>query len=422
MTAAHTTATYNITGADGRLVVDAPCLGCGYNLRTQHRDGRCPECNRPVAASLEMHYLRFAPPAWVARLRRGVLLLLLTLAAMIVLGPLASVGLGFTQMSGNAVPSRALMYLGYAVDLVGDAVVIGLAVAGLWCLSTPDPRPDAPTDGRTARRFGRFVCLMIPLPLVLKLLTATFMFSNMTALTTGAMPSADVFMTFMVIGLVSGIVSGVVVGAATLAVLALLVTISRRIPRPKLTRRVRILAWAIIPAFALVVGGTTLTVLVMQPWMNFAATAAAAATTAPAGTLPVTPLPTTGPATSAPAASLTPTTGPARISVTGGPGGTTVTTTMPIVPASFNPTTMLVSTLFTMCGGLASLAIVLGSIVALFVSHSALGVAAREARYNAALAAALAAAPTPPITDIPTAGAANEPGDRPPTPPGDVHS
>lgn len=31
---------------------DLPCLSCSYNLRTLAQDGRCPECNTPVATTL----------------------------------------------------------------------------------------------------------------------------------------------------------------------------------------------------------------------------------------------------------------------------------------------------------------------------------------------------------------------------------
>jgi hypothetical protein len=37
------------------IETDLPCAQCGYNLRTQPADGRCPECNHPVAVSVEAH-------------------------------------------------------------------------------------------------------------------------------------------------------------------------------------------------------------------------------------------------------------------------------------------------------------------------------------------------------------------------------
>mgnify|MGYP005843800295 CR=1 FL=1 len=38
----------------GPIADDLECIGCGYNLRTLPGSGRCPECGRPVAWSLEV--------------------------------------------------------------------------------------------------------------------------------------------------------------------------------------------------------------------------------------------------------------------------------------------------------------------------------------------------------------------------------
>lgn len=43
------------------LQSDLNCLGCGYNLRTLHLDGVCPECGRKVAWSLDGHRMILAP-------------------------------------------------------------------------------------------------------------------------------------------------------------------------------------------------------------------------------------------------------------------------------------------------------------------------------------------------------------------------
>ena len=36
----------------GRLRVSVPCVRCGYDLRTQPRDARCPECGHAVRQTL----------------------------------------------------------------------------------------------------------------------------------------------------------------------------------------------------------------------------------------------------------------------------------------------------------------------------------------------------------------------------------
>lgn len=61
--------------AGGQIVVDLSCARCGYNLRYQPRDGRCPECATPVAASLEQSTIEFADPRWLRSLALGALLI-----------------------------------------------------------------------------------------------------------------------------------------------------------------------------------------------------------------------------------------------------------------------------------------------------------------------------------------------------------
>lgn len=54
---------------------DLLCVGCGYNLRMQPRDGRCPECAKPVAESLSGFVLHGADPAWCRSTARGLYIL-----------------------------------------------------------------------------------------------------------------------------------------------------------------------------------------------------------------------------------------------------------------------------------------------------------------------------------------------------------
>src|SRR5262245_45651787 len=57
--------------AQGRLDEDIRCAKCGYNLRAQSPTGKCPECSQPVAHTLWGYRLRYADPAWVARVASG---------------------------------------------------------------------------------------------------------------------------------------------------------------------------------------------------------------------------------------------------------------------------------------------------------------------------------------------------------------
>jgi hypothetical protein len=44
-----------------QVVVDVPCMGCGYNLRSQDAEGRCPECGSRVRWTLEETALLWGP-------------------------------------------------------------------------------------------------------------------------------------------------------------------------------------------------------------------------------------------------------------------------------------------------------------------------------------------------------------------------
>lgn len=58
--------------AGHRIIADVPCRKCGYNLRTLHTDGRCPECNASAWPSLTVPpELGKAYGPWLKRVRCG---------------------------------------------------------------------------------------------------------------------------------------------------------------------------------------------------------------------------------------------------------------------------------------------------------------------------------------------------------------
>ena len=90
--------------ADGRVCVDAPCLNCGYNLRTLLTTGLCPECGQPVMPSLRGDLLRFAPPRWVRGLARGTLLILIAMGVTVVIYLLSPIMMGILVAIAPPVP------------------------------------------------------------------------------------------------------------------------------------------------------------------------------------------------------------------------------------------------------------------------------------------------------------------------------
>jgi hypothetical protein len=57
--------------AEGRVAGDLACIQCGYNLRTLHREAKCPECGLEVARSMRGDRLRYSDPAWLAKVAVG---------------------------------------------------------------------------------------------------------------------------------------------------------------------------------------------------------------------------------------------------------------------------------------------------------------------------------------------------------------
>src|SRR5690349_11212110 len=62
-------------GRGGSVTGDLVCVRCGYLLRGQGSDARCPECGGTVQLTIDAQQLQSWPPAWLARLRRGLRLL-----------------------------------------------------------------------------------------------------------------------------------------------------------------------------------------------------------------------------------------------------------------------------------------------------------------------------------------------------------
>ena len=105
--------------ADGRLTVPVPCERCGYDLRTQRLDARCPECGTPVAASARPGDLRLADPQ---RLDRVINWLGVTVWA---LGLLAALPACFLL----ALAASIVVFLGAVAVLTGP---IAAAARPFW--------------------------------------------------------------------------------------------------------------------------------------------------------------------------------------------------------------------------------------------------------------------------------------------------
>lgn len=82
------------------------CRGCGYDLHGLGLDNRCPECETPVAATMESVYAVYSPA--FDRVARGLIalprLLLPPVLVHTIVGPCLFVYFWFSDMSPLLVP------------------------------------------------------------------------------------------------------------------------------------------------------------------------------------------------------------------------------------------------------------------------------------------------------------------------------
>ncbi len=270
------------------VATDAPCVTCGYNLRTLALDGRCPECATPVWDSLHGFYLHYASPAWVRGLARGLLLALCALGAMVVITPVIVLLTGFWGFVTNpgaylTVPAGAIWANALTQFLV-QGLCTGLLMLGLVWLSRPDPR------GRESIGVGRARCVLrwgtwlLPLPIVGNLVLA-WALPPLPPLTPGAPPPAgwagQWMSTYVLLGFLAGLAGLVIYGVTLLALLRRIAHLVQRIPRPKLARAARVTFWGLLASGGLLFVGYAAMLLLMLPTMSaaFAAVGTAATTT-----------------------------------------------------------------------------------------------------------------------------------------------
>ena len=107
------------TDLQGHIDDDAPCLGCGYNLRGLDSGGACPECGVAIGRSVHGNLLRYASPGWVEQLVSGMNWIVAAIVLSVVLGGVMGNGSG-------------------QVTLV-DLVVAVVSLVGYWKVTEPEP-------------------------------------------------------------------------------------------------------------------------------------------------------------------------------------------------------------------------------------------------------------------------------------------
>lgn len=129
----------------GTLRVDLPCVKCRYNLRGLDVATRCPECGQPISNSTGPPRLAFSDPKWLARVQRGLTMLLVTAALSLVVWKLLF-----------------LMFHSLVWSATGGVVTHMLWMVGLFLATTRDasvPEGRRLTLCRRAARVGAFLAV-----------------------------------------------------------------------------------------------------------------------------------------------------------------------------------------------------------------------------------------------------------------------
>jgi hypothetical protein len=142
-----------VLSADDRVDRDFTCVECEYNLRTLAIDRNCPECNTPVAETIDARL--FVPQQWLERVGRGATVLavgagLLVLYCVLLLSRWLGSGLASEGRS-----PELLLFL-----------VVGLLVAGLLLVTVRPPPVLAIRERFSVRHGVRLAMLTIALALV----------------------------------------------------------------------------------------------------------------------------------------------------------------------------------------------------------------------------------------------------------------
>jgi hypothetical protein len=214
---------------DARAPAGVLCRRCGYDLRGADLAGSCPECGTAVALSARPDLLRFADPAWVATLARGI--------RFILWGTLVTV----LATAGGMVAFGDTL-LGHIVSTAGGLVHL----YGAWLLTMPNPSTVGRDPTLTDRKVVRVALA-----------------ASLAGLFLRALLQSEALPNFLLVALVIlHVASRLARAVGEFAKFRYLAVLADRVPDGLLARRGRQLSWWFAGCIlALAVGGGVATLL-----------------------------------------------------------------------------------------------------------------------------------------------------------------
>lgn len=231
------------------ITEDLACKHCGHNLRTLSTDAVCPECGTPIDYTLRGYYLKHSSPAWVHRVARGSLLLILAVVAMIVGTVGAGVWVVHVLFSSGFTPGAPPSFdLGPTLPVVTLAILPAniLTVLGILFLTTPDPAQDKRRQVGGVRPWLRQS---------LWLYSASVVFSAILTVTPTDFLSPNLCRALVAAQIPVAVAIFVLISALTFRYFGQLMS---RVPRPRLVTFARVVFWGILTCGALMTIGQVL--------------------------------------------------------------------------------------------------------------------------------------------------------------------
>ncbi len=141
-------ATGIVDSASHCVIADLGCRKCGYNLRTLHEDGHCPECGALVGLSTRGDLLQYASPDWLTKLVTGLRLnVWATIASFFV-------SLVVSLLATFSVP------LPFTITGIINISLIGIGVWAIWLITEPAPTESLRPNKKNIRRNLRSIAIL----------------------------------------------------------------------------------------------------------------------------------------------------------------------------------------------------------------------------------------------------------------------